>query len=268
MQGVKMKAIELIEELKSGGFTPHDRTCDTVKAGNSEKELKKVAVSMFATIDTFKKVKEWGADMLIVHEPTYYDHYEEMISNPVTEAKKKLIEESGIVVFRYHDFMHHREIDQIPEGEIHYLGLKGTIENTPYFASYIYHLDEPITTLELAKLIEDKLNIKHVKIAGERNKKSYNLALCFGTPGGVYDLLRDENIDIVLTGETCEWMLCEYARDAAALGINKSIIVMGHIGSERDGMRLLAERLSKNHTTFETKYFECGEVYTYTEEQL
>ena len=130
-----MKAIELIEELKSGGFTPHDRTCDTVKAGNPEKELKKVAVSMFATIDTFKKVKEWGADMLIVHEPTYYDHYEEMISNPVTEAKKKLIEESGIVVFRYHDFMHHREIDQIPEGEIHYLGLKGTIENTPYFAS-------------------------------------------------------------------------------------------------------------------------------------
>jgi len=263
-----MKAIELIEELKSGGFTPHDRTCDTVKAGDTEKELKKVAISMFATIDTFKKVKEWGADMLIVHEPTYYDHYEEMLSNPVTEAKKKLIEESGIVVFRFHDYMHHREIDQIPEGELHYLGLKGKLENTPYFASYKYRLDEPITTLELAKLIEEKLNIKHVKIAGERNKKSTNLALCFGTPGGVYDLLRDEDIEIVLTGETCEWMLCEYARDAAALGINKSMIVMGHIGSERDGMRLLAERLSKKHTSFETKYFECGECYTYTEEQI
>ena len=263
-----MKAIELIEELKNGGFCPHDRTCDTVKAGNPEKEIKKVAVTMFATVDTFKKVKEWGADMLIVHEPTYYDHFEEMISNPVTEAKKKLIEESGIVVFRYHDFMHHREIDRITAGEIHYLGLKGKLENTPYSASYTFRLDEPITALELAKLIEDKLNVKHVKIAGERNKKSYNLALCCGTPGGVYDLLRDENIDIVLTGETCEWMLCEYARDAAALGINKSIIVMGHIGSERDGMRLLAENLSKNHTSFETKYFECGEVYTYTEEQI
>lgn len=263
-----MKAIELIEELKNGAFELNGRTCDTVKAGNPEKELKKVAVTMFATIDTFKKVKEWGADMLIVHEPTYYDHFEEMISNPVTEAKKKLIEESGIVVFRYHDFMHHREIDQIPEGEIHYLGLKGKLENTQYSASYTYRLDEPITTLELAKLIEDKLNVKHVKIAGERNKESTNLALCFGTPGGVYDLLRDENIEIVLTGETCEWMLCEYARDAAALGINKSIIVMGHIGSERDGMRLLAEKLSKKYTSFETKYFECGEVYTYTEEQI
>lgn len=261
-----MKAIELIEELKSGAFPLKARTCDTVKSGNPEKEIKKVATAMFATVDVMKGVKEWGADMLIVHEPTYYDHYEEMISNPVTEAKKKLIEDSGIVLFRYHDYMHHREMDQIPEGEIHYLGLKGKFEKTQYSASYMYYLDEPITALDLAKKIEKELNIKHVRIAGERNKKSSRIALCFGTPGGVYDLLRDENVDIVLTGEACEWMLGEYARDASALGYNKSLIVMGHIGSERDGMRLLAEKLSKNYTSFETKYFECGEVYTYTEE--
>jgi hypothetical protein len=40
---------------------------------------------------------------------------------------------------------------------------------------------------------------------------------------------------------------------------------MGHIGSERDGMRLLAKRLSEAHKDFETKYIECGEVYTYTD---
>lgn len=261
-----MKAKELIEELKSGAYELKDRTCDTVKAGNSEKEIKKVAVSMFATVDVINQVKEWGADMLVVHEPTYYDHYEEMLINPVTEAKKKLIEDSGIVLFRYHDCMHHREMDQIPEGEIYYLGLKGRFEKTQYSASYIFYLDEPMTTLELAKKIEKDLNIKHVKIAGERNKKATCLALCFGTPGGVYDLLRDEKIEIVLTGEICEWMLGEYARDASSLGFNKSIIVMGHIGSERDGMRLLAKKLSENHNTFETKYFECGELYTYTEE--
>lgn len=261
-----MKAIELIEELKNGAYKLKDRTCDTVKAGNPEKEIKKVAISMFATVDIIKQVREWGADMLIVHEPTYYDHYEEMLSNPVTEAKKKLIEDSGIVLFRYHDYMHHRPVDQIPEGEVHYLGLKGRLESTPYSASYMYHLEEPITALELARLLEKELNIKHVKIAGERNKNSTHIALCFGTPGGVYDLLRDDNVEIVLTGEICEWMLGEYARDSAALGYNKSLIVMGHIGSERDGMRLLAERLSEKHNTFETKYFECGEVYTYTEE--
>ena len=113
--------------------------------------------------------------------------------------------------------------------------------------------------------MENDLNIAHVRIAGERNKKSTRLALCFGTPGGVFDLLRDENIEIVLTGEACEWMLGEYARDAAALGINKTLIVMGHIGSERDGMRLLSQKLSMRHSDLDIKYFESGEVYTYAD---
>ena len=260
-----MKAIELIEELKNGGICPHDRTCDTVKAGNPEKELKKVAVSMFATIDTFKKVKEWGADMLIVHEPTFYDHMEKYIPCEVVDKKKALINESGMVVYRYHDRMHNRDVDQITEGELHYLGLNGNFEKTQHFASYTLTLDTPVTALELAGKMEKDLGIAHVRIAGERNKKSTNLALCFGTPGGVFDLLRDESIEIVLTGETCEWMLAEYARDAAALGINKTLIVMGHIGSERDGMKLLAKRLSTMHSDVEIKYFEGGEVYTYTD---
>ena len=87
-----MKAFELFNEIKKGGKAPN-KTCDVLKAGDPNEEIKKVAVSMFATVDIIKQVKEWGADMLIVHEPTYYDHYEEILSNPVTEAKKKLIKD-------------------------------------------------------------------------------------------------------------------------------------------------------------------------------
>ena len=70
-------------------------------------------------------------------------------------------------------------------------------------------------------------------------------------------------VEIVLTGEACEWKLGEYARDAAALGFNKTLIVMGHIGSERDGMRLLTHRLQERHADLDIRYFECGEVYQY-----
>ena len=64
-----MKAKELIEEINTNGYAS-ENTCDTVKAGDGEKELKKVGVTMFATVETVRRAKEWGADMLIVHEPT------------------------------------------------------------------------------------------------------------------------------------------------------------------------------------------------------
>ena len=259
-----MKAKELFEEIIKGGHAG-SITCDTLKAGDPNKELKKVAVTMFATVDTVKKAQEWGADMIIVHEPTYYDHLEEIEDLPVVVEKRKLIESTGITIYRYHDYMHDREVDQIPEGEIYYLGLKGSVEKTPYSASYLFTLDEPITALELAEKMEKELKIKRVRIAGTRNKKANKIALCFGTPGGVFELLTDESIQIVLTGEACEWKLAEYARDADALGKNKTLIVMGHIGSERDGMRLLAKRLSEKYNEFETCYIECGEAYTYTD---
>lgn len=261
-----MKAYELIRQLEDGAFTP-EITCDTVKAGSTEKELYKVAVSMFATVDTARAAKDWGADMLIVHEPTYYDHMERFVETPVTLAKRRLIEESGIVVYRYHDNMHYRKTDLITKGMLHYLGLSGRLEITPHFASYVFVSDEAVSALELARRMEKELGIKHVRIAGNRDAKVKRIGACFGTPGGVFELLTGDEVDMILTGEACEWKLCEYARDAAALGMNKSMIVMGHIGSERDGMRLLAEDMKKKYTDLEIKYFECGEVYTYTDEK-
>lgn len=260
-----MKAIDLIEELKKEGNAPKI-TCDTVKSGNPEKIIQKVAVSMFATVKIIKEASAWGADMLLVHEPTYYAHLEDGPETPVTKLKRDLIERSGMVIYRHHDRMHASEPDGIAEGELHYLGLTGKIEKSPYFASYIMTLDEPKTAKELAQAMEERLKIKHVRIAGEKNKKAKTLALCFGTPGGIFELLSDEKIDALLIGEACEWQIAEYARDAAELGFNKSLIVMGHIGSERDGMRHITNRLTRLHPDVQFKYFECGEVYSYTDE--
>ena len=53
-----MKAIDLINAISEGGYAD-EITCDTIKAGSPDKELKRVAVTMFATVDTVKKAKEW-----------------------------------------------------------------------------------------------------------------------------------------------------------------------------------------------------------------
>ena len=71
--------------------------------------------------------------------------------------------------------------------------------------------------------------------------------------------------DVVLTGEACEWRLGEYARDAAQLGFAKAMLILGHCGSERDGMRYIAGLLKDAVPALDVRYFESGEVYTYCE---
>lgn len=260
-----MKAKELIKEIRSRAAAP-EITCDTIKSGDENKEIHKVAVAMFPTIKLIKEVSEWGADMLLIHEPTYYNHLEAGPQTPLVKAKKELIEKSGLVIYRHHDRMHAEIPDGIAEGELHYLGLRGKVKKTPHFASYVLTLDEEMSPLEIARLFEDKLGVKKVRIAGNVTEKIKNVALCFGSPGGIFELISDDGVDAMLIGEVCEWQICEYARDSTELGINKSVLAIGHIGSERDGMRLMCERLKSSHPEIEFKYFECGEVYSYTEE--
>lgn len=255
-----MKAYELISELNRISVV-NGKTVDTVKYGSDEREVKKLAVAMHGTVNVIKEASKWGADLLIVHEPIYYNHDDNFIETPVTVAKKELLSKSGLTVFRYHDHMHSHFPDLITQGEMNALGLKGKVIKTDYYASYLFIPDQNKTASELAEIIKQNLSVKHLRVCGEMNKPIKKMALCFGTPAGVFDLLSDETVDAVLTGEACEWQLAEYARDAAQLGINKSLFIIGHCGSERDGMKLLAQNIERNHSDISVKYFECEEVY-------
>lgn len=239
---------------------------DTLKCGKLDKEIKKVAVTMIATIDVIKQATEWGADLIITHEPTFYEHMDVKDETDVVVKKKaELIEKSGVSIIRFHDCMHGCDPDMIGEGEFYYLGVEGEFVNGDRIAVNRFILNNGLTPVELAKLIEDKLNIKHIRICGERDKKCTKISACFGTPGGVFEELKNDDVEIVLTGEACEWSLGEYARDAKSLGYNKALLIMGHIGSERDGMKYLTKLLRKKFNDLDFRYFDCNEVYTYTD---
>ena len=240
------------------------KTCDTIKAGEPDREVKKVAVSMFATVDTIQKAVEWGADLLIVHEPTFYVHMDDVTLGKIGEMKRKFVEESGLAIFRFHDNAHAMVPDLIYEGETTFLGLSGERIMRGDFALNRFLLDEPVTAGELAKRMEEKLGLRHVRIAGATDRPGRLLSCAFGAAGDLVPEL--EECDFVLAGEICEWAVGEMARDWAALGYNKAVIVMSHEGSERAGMELLAKRLPEMFPELEAKYIECGEVYHYTDE--
>ena len=88
----------------------------------------------------------------------------------------------------------------------------------------------------------------------------------FGAPGTLaFDELKSKECEILVTGEICEWSMGEYARDAAQLGYKKAVLVLGHEGSERDGMKFTAKLVEEAFPELQVKYFESDEVYTYTD---
>ena len=261
-----MKANEVIDILcQYGKDFKYTQTCDTVKSGTLDKDVTKVAVAMFPTIDLVKEVIAWGAELLIVHEPTYYNHWEQAPENKVLAEKRAFLESSGLTIFRFHDHPHRNYPDLIAAGEVKYMNLDGEVT----FRGDVFDLTEiklnnPTTPLALAKMIEKNLGIQRIKLYGAINEPCTKISACFGAPGDVFDVLSSDNTEILLIGECNEWGMPEFVRDAASLGYKKAMLVLGHIGSERAGMVYTAELLKERIPDLDIKYFECGESHTFT----
>lgn len=256
-----MKASAILEKLKSLSEFPVDPTVDSFKEGDSEKEVKKAAVCFIATPAVIKAARDWGADLIITHEPTYHDHFDRFEDNFVEKEKKALLQSTGLPVFRYHDHAHRAPEDLINKGFMETLGLPYTLTEKGKSAV----LENAVTPLELAKLIEEKTGTKHVRIVGKRVFDAKRLDLQLGACGDVAHLpFKEGKTDVVIAGETCEWKCLEFIRDAAELGHDCAALILGHVGSERDGMKYICGIVKD--MGIDAKYFECGEVYSYTED--
>lgn len=257
-----MKAFEIMEDVIGKEFLANmGFTVDTHKAGDENREVTKIGVCMTATPDVLKAAKEWGAELLITHEPTFYNHLDAHDDSPLCKMKEKLVEESGLVIYRYHDSTHFRASDKIGEGLIRKMGWEGEFDGDMGFV-----MKEARNPVEMARELAEKTGVKHPRIVGARDGMVTKVKLSLGARGGdPYLSLRDDEYEVAVCGELCEWSDCEPIRDLAQMGYQKTIIILGHVGSERDGMKYFAEEINGKYDGAEAKYFECGEIYTYAD---
>ena len=265
-----MKAYEVMQKLYTfGAGKDYTDSCDGIKAGSADAEVQRVAVAMTATVDVVRQAAAWGAQLLVVHEPTYYNHMDEHSDEAVERAKRSFIESTGITIYRFHDHPHRERPDMICAGEVLQMALGGEADFDFEMNDLVrIKLGEPITAVQLAEKLQQNLGIRHLRICGARDIPSTNISARFGAPFGTFEELMRPETEILLTGESNEWTMPEYARDAAQLGFNKTVIIMGHVGSERDGMLYIADKLRELCPELTVQYFDCGEVYTYTDSEL
>ena len=78
-----------------------------------------------------------------------------------------------MTAIRFHDHPHYSTPDLIAAGELRALELCGKVEYTDTFDLVRIMLDAPVTPVALAKRIEERLGIKHVRICGAPGCRMY-----------------------------------------------------------------------------------------------
>lgn len=225
-------------------------TVDRLIAGSPNKAVHKVAVTFSSSYACIREAALRGADLLITHEPTFYSHYDEIeetdwsSGDEVYVRKRQLIEQSGMAIYRFHDYWHRYRPDGILSG------LLEVMEWTEYAREdALYALDVPETTvLGIAEEMKRKLGISSIQLIGNPEQKVSTLCLSPGFEGGKRQMgkLITHHADLLIVGETHSWETDEYVMDAVEMGLPKSMLILGHLQSEEAGMGKLV-RLLQDH---------------------
>jgi putative NIF3 family GTP cyclohydrolase 1 type 2 len=224
-----------------------EKTVDTFKAGDPQTHVTGIATTMMATLDVLQRAAANGQNLIITHEPTFYDHQDDVPQlpqgedDPVLKEKRAFIAEHHLVIWRFHDHQHRMQIDQIELGNVHKLGWEKYQDPAN---QYLFTIPE--TTVEkLAAEVSTKLHAAVPRIAGDRQMKVTRIALSPGFAGVRRETgaLEMPDVQVLIAGETHEWETVEYLTDAYTEGRAKAMIVLGHVPSEQAGMEEFARWL-------------------------
>ena len=219
---------------------PFENTVDTLKAGSRDIKVTGIVTTMFATIDLINKTIALGANFIIAHEPTFYNHQDAtawLENDDVYRYKADLLKQHNIAVWRNHDYIHRHIPDGVKTGVVSQLGW-----NNYFDAAHNVATVPSITLKSLIHHAKQSLGISTVRYIGNLSQSCKKILLMPGASGGkshIEGIMR-EKPDVLVCGEIQEWETAEYVRDAQAKGDKISLVVLGHIVSEAPGSEYMA----------------------------
>ena len=219
-------------------------TVDTFKSGNSEDVVTGITTCMFADMKVLRKAVADHTNLVITHEPTFYNHPDEtknLLNDPVYQDKIKYLNDHHLIIWRFHDHFHRMKPDGIYAGMVEKLGWdkNQTDESMLHFK------------FDSQKLSAFILKLKSIfpgnsfRVIGNPEMEVTHVALSVGAPGSSDHIkfLEEKNTQLLIAGESPEWETYQYVYDAQIQGKNKAIIFLGHALSEEAGMNYCASWL-------------------------
>jgi putative NIF3 family GTP cyclohydrolase 1 type 2 len=244
---------------------PFPNTVDTIKSGDPKQPVKGIVTTMFATDAIIQKAISLGANFIIAHEPTFYNHTDETAwlgDDPVLKFKKSLLEKHGIVVWRFHDGIHAHNPDGIRMGVLQALGWDSYYDTA---APPLTALPSALPLAGLITLLKKSLAIDQLKYIGDLAQPCSRIVLSPGAAGGRNQIgwIEQYQPDVFICGELNEWETSEYIRDARYQGKKIALVVLGHSVSEEPGLQWLVPVLQKKIPGVPVTHLPSGDAFAW-----
>lgn len=258
-----LTAAEVIDRIKAEVTCPwSEETVDTFKSGDPATGITGIACTFTATVEVLKRAADLGCNLVITHEPTFYNHLDEVSNfegDPVYRSKKKLLDDMGMVVFRFHDHWHRTAPDGIYAGMIDKLQWGQCLVQGE---ERVFQFPERSLS-EMAGYLREVFPEAIPRVIGDPEMRIHKAAFIAGAPGSMdhIRMLRRDDIDVIIIGEAREWETVEYVRDAVQLGMQKAMIILGHVVSEEEGMHYCAQWLYNFIDEVPVYFVEAGDPF-------
>ena len=266
LQGQTMTAGEAIAKIQKWyGTKPGPGTVDTIKVGDPGTVVTGITTTWLDTMDVLRESVKRGNNLIITHEPTFYNHLDStknFTDDPVYKEKLAFIEKNHLVVFRLHDEIHSGEAtDHILKGVYEAMGWADHPHPEGPLGQHVVTI--PQTTLgEIAKKLQAKLQDQTMRVEGDPRLSITQVALLPGASGLQAQVfaLRQPDVELLIAGEASEWETVEYVRDAVAQGRHKAMILLGHQVSEEPGMEQCAKELQEVFPKMRVEHIVSGQA--------
>nr|WP_262360941.1 Nif3-like dinuclear metal center hexameric protein [Gorillibacterium timonense] len=242
-----------------------ETTVDELNPGGIDTEASGIVTAFTASHFVIEQALAFGANLVISHEGIYYSHrgdQEWLKKDPVYLDKERLIGESGIAIYRFHDGIHRYKPDGIMQGLLRELKWESYVtEQQPTAA--VLELPE-MELAAIAAYLKRQLKLSYVRVAGDFSLLCRKVGVLAGYRGSgelVIPLLQDKDLDLIIAGEGPEWEAPEYIKDAVHQGRGKALIMLGHAESEAPGMKVLAEQLAARYPDIPVHYVQDRPIY-------
>jgi putative NIF3 family GTP cyclohydrolase 1 type 2 len=261
----------ILKEL--GGEAPAN-TVDGFKAGDPNGAVSGIATTAMATVDVLRQAVKAKTNLVLSYEPVFFSRADRPSipggrgpggldrEDPVYKAKKKFIEDNGLIVYRFHDRWQARRQDDMVAGLAEALGWKdGAVAGNIAGSSALF--DIPAATTEQAVAgIRKRLKLNGgLRAVGDRTARVRRVLLHPGamTPGTMWT--RYTEADLIVAGEVREWENTHFAADLFTAGEKHGLVTIGRVVSEDPGMRLCATWIKSMVKEFPVQHFDAGDAY-------